>query len=80
MRFQRQKKVAILKDVTNTNNGKNKQTTTFEMIRKPTIERIFPPLSVVKENLPVEDEELTSNFTDSEADFDVICVVSILPI
>lgn len=28
----------------------------------------------------MEDEEMTSNFTDSEADFDVICVVSILPI
>jgi len=50
------------------------------MIRKSATERIFPPLSVVKENLPVEDEELTSNITHSEADFDVICVVSILPI
>jgi len=54
-------------DVTNTNKGKNNEATTFEMMRKPAIERIFPPLSIVKKNLPVEDEELTSNFTDSEA-------------
>ncbi|KEH33480.1 hypothetical protein MTR_3g040270 [Medicago truncatula] len=53
---------------------------TFKMFRKPATERIFPPLLVVKENLPVEGEELTSNFTNSEASFDVICVVSILPI
>jgi len=50
------------------------------MVRKPATERIFPPLSVVKENPPKDDDEMTSNFTSSEADFDVICVVSILPI
>jgi len=63
-RFQRQKKADALKDVTNTDKGKSKQMATFEMIRKPATERIFPPLSIVKENLPVEDEELTSNFID----------------
>jgi len=54
-RFQRQKKDGALKYVTNTNTGKNKQVATFEMIRKPSTERIFPPLSIVKENLPLED-------------------------
>ena len=68
-----------MKDVTNTGKGKNKEAATFEMIRKPTIERIFHPLSVVKKNLPFKDEELTLNLIDSEASFDVICVVSILP-
>jgi len=53
---------------------------TFEVIRKPATERIFPPLSVAKENLAKDDEEMTSNFNSSEADFDVICLVSILPV
>jgi len=79
-RFQRLRKVDALKDVTNTDKGKNKQTATFQMFRKPTTERIFPPLSVVKENLPVEDEKLTLTFSESEASFDVICVASILSI
>lgn len=48
------------------------------MFRKLVTKRIFPTLSIVKESLPVEDGELTSNFTDSEPSFDVICIVSIL--
>jgi len=77
-RFQRQKKVDALKNITNTEKGKEKQVATFEMVRKPATERISPPLSVVKENLTKNDDEMTSNITSSEADFDVICVVSIL--
>jgi len=51
------------------------------MARKPATERIFPPLLVVMEGLTVEDEEITSNFSEFKPDFDVICnVVSILPI
>jgi len=50
------------------------------MMRKPTIEIIFPPLSAVKDNLTKDDDEMTSNFTSSKADFDAICVVSILPV
>jgi len=49
-------------------------------MRKPATERIIPPLSVVKENLAKDDDKMTSNFNSSEADFDVICVVSILPV
>jgi len=50
------------------------------MVRKPATERISPP-AVVKENLPKEDEEITSNFSDFELDFDVICnVVLVLPV
>ena len=79
-RFQRQKKADALKDVTYTGEGKNKEAATIEMMRKPAIERIFPPLPIIKKNLPLEDEELTSNFTQSKASFNVICVVSILQI
>ncbi|KEH19815.1 hypothetical protein MTR_8g468860 [Medicago truncatula] len=50
------------------------------MVRKPATERIYPPLSVVKEDLAKDDVEMTSNFTSSEADFDVICALSILPV
>jgi len=50
------------------------------MFRKPATERIFPPLSVVKKGLSIEDGELTSNFTDYEASLNIILVVSMLPI
>jgi len=73
-------KANALKDVTNTEKGKEKQLATFEMVRKPATERIFLPLSVVKEDLAKDDDEMMSNFTGSEVDFDIICVVSILPI
>ena len=69
-----------MKDITNIEKGKEKQVATFEMVRKPATGRIFPPLFVVKENLTKIDDEMTSNFTSSEADFDVICVVSILAV
>jgi len=79
-RFQRQKKDDVLKDINNTEKGKEKQVAAFEVTRNPATERIFPPLYVVKENFTKEDDEMTSNFNNSEADFDVICVVSILPV
>ena len=83
-RFQRQKKVDAQKDVTNVNKnadkGKNQGPAVFDMFRKPATERIFPPLSVVKKGLSIEDGELTSNFTDYEASLNIILVVSMLPI
>jgi len=65
-RYQRQKKAGALKDVTNTGKDKGKQVEVFEMVKKPATEIIFPPLSVVKKDLPKEDDEMTSNFADSE--------------
>jgi len=51
----------------------------FEMVKKPATERILPPLSDIKKDLPKEDEELTSNFSDSEPNLDIDCnVVSVL--
>ena len=82
-RFQRQKKADALKDVTNVNKnadkGKNQEQTIFDTLRNHDIERIFPPLSVVKKGLSIEDEELTSNFTDFEVSLNIILVVSMLP-
>lgn len=82
--FQRQKKADALKDVTNvnknSNKGKNQEPAVFDMFRKPATKRVFPPLSVVKKGLSVEDEELTSNFIDFEACLNIILVVSILRI
>ena len=53
----------------------------FSKWKKPATERIFPPLSIIKKDLPREDEEVTSNFIDSEPSFDIMCnVVSVLPI
>jgi hypothetical protein len=73
-----------LKDVTDANKnadkGKNQERAIFDAFKKLATERIFPPLSVVKKGLSVEDEELTSNFTDSEASLNIILVVSMLPI
>jgi len=73
-----------LKDVSNieknVDKGKSQEPTFFDTFRKPATERIFPSLSVVKKGLLVEDEELTSNFTDSEASLNIILLVSMLPI
>jgi len=83
-RFQRQKKVDALKDVTNSNKnadkGNNEGQATFDTFRKPATERIFPPLLVVKKGLSVKDEELTLNFTNSEASLNIILIISMLPI
>jgi len=82
-RFQRHKKNDAFKDVSNieknVDRGKSQEPTFFDAFRKLATERIFPPLSVVKKGLSVEDEELTSNFTDSEASLNIILVVSMLP-
>lgn len=77
-RLQRHKKADVLKDITNTR--KEKQLVDFEVIRKPTTKRIFPHLSVIKENFTKEGDDMTSNFNSSEPDFDVICVVSIIQV
>jgi len=70
-----------LKDITNVNNNKGKQAAVFEMVKKPATERIFPPLEEIKKDLPNEDDEMTSNFTESEPSIDVACnVVSVLPV
>jgi len=69
-----------LKNITNVEKGKKRQVATFEIVRKPATERIFPPLSVVKENLTKDDDEMTSIFNSSKDDFDVICPVSILQV
>ena len=83
-RFQRQKKSDALKDVLNTrknvDRGKNKEPILFDAFRKPATERIFHALSVVKEGLSIEDEELTLNFTDSEASLNITLVILMLPI
>jgi len=79
-RFQRQKKADVLKKITNTEKGKEEQVATFVLIRNPATKRIFPPLFVVKENLEKDDDEMTLNFNSFEADFDVICLLSILPV
>jgi len=65
-----------LKDVTNTKKGKEKQVATFEMVRKPAIERIFPPLSVVKGDLAKDDDEITSNFTKMISTSSALCQFS----
>lgn len=55
-RYQRQKKAEALRDVTNAGKVKGKQVAIFEMVKKPATERIFPPLSAIKKDLPKEDE------------------------
>ncbi|XP_039686971.1 uncharacterized protein [Medicago truncatula] len=80
-RYQRQKKATTLQDITNVDKGKGKQKVVFEMVKKPTTERILPPLSILKKDHPKEDEEMTSNFTGSDPSLDIVCnVVSILPV
>jgi hypothetical protein len=80
-RYQCQKKVSALKDVTNVEKMEKKQETVFEMVKRPATERIFPPLSILKEDLPKEDEEMTSNFSESDPSLDIVCnVVSVLQV
>ena len=80
-RYQRQKKVGALKDMTNIGKDKGKQVAVFKMVKKPATERIFPSLLAIKRDLPKEGEETTSNFSDSEPSFDIISnVVSIVPV
>jgi len=80
-RYQRQKKASALRDITNVDNNKGKQVAVFEMVKKPATERIFPPLAVIKKNLPKEDEEMTSNFIESKPSLDIMCnVVSVLQV
>jgi len=69
-----------LKDVTNVDKGEGKRETNFEKVKRPAIERTFPPLTTLKEDFLEEDEELTSNFSESDPSFDLVCVVSVLPI
>jgi hypothetical protein len=50
-------------------------------LKKPPTERIFPPLPALKKDLPKEDEEMTSNFSESDTSLDIVCnVVSVLPV
>ena len=80
-RYQRQKKEDALKDITNVGKTKGKQVAVFKMVKKPATERIFPLLSTIKKDLPKEDEEMTSNFSNSEPSLDIVCnVLSILPV
>jgi len=79
-RHQRQKKANALKEITNVSKGEGKQEVVFKMVKRPAIERIFPPLPMLEKNCPEEDEEMTSNFSGSDPSFDVVCVVSVLPI
>jgi len=79
-RFQRQKKANALKEITNVDKGERKQEVVFEMVKRPATERIFPPFPTLKKDCPEEDEELTSNFSESDPSFDLVCVVSVLPI
>jgi len=80
-RYQRQKKASALKYITNVSKDVEKQAAVFEIVKKPATERIFPPLSTLKKYLPKEDEEMTSNFSDSEPSLDIVCnVVSIIPV
>jgi len=49
------------------------------IVKRPATEMIFRPLSTIKKDLPREDEEVTSNFTESEPSLDIMCnVVSVL--
>jgi len=79
-RYQRQKQANALKDVTNVDKGEGKQETVFEMVKRPATKSIFPPLPTLKKDCPEENKELTSNFSESDPSFDLVCVVSVLPI
>jgi len=78
--YQHQKKVNALKEITNVGKKEGKQEAVFEMVKRPATERIFPPLPMLEKFFPEEDDEMTSNFSGSDPSFDVICVVSVLPI
>ena len=73
-RYQRQKKVNALKEITNVGKREGKREAVFEMVKRLDTERIFPPLPALEKNCPVEDDAMTSNFSGSEPSFDVICV------
>lgn len=78
-RYQHQKKAGALQDITNVDKGKGKQEIIFEMVKKSATERILPPLPTLKKDPPKEDEEMTSNFSESDLSLDIICnVVSVL--
>jgi len=51
-RYQRQKNASALRDVTNVDSNKGKHVAVFEIVKKPSTKRIFPPLSVIKKDLP----------------------------
>ena len=72
-RVSTQKKADALKD-------EGKQETIFEMVKRPNTERIFPPLPTLTKFFLEEDEELASNFSEFDPSFDLVCVVSVLPI
>jgi len=76
-RYQRQKKANALKDVTKFDKGEGKQEAVFEMVKRPATERIFPPFPTLKKDCPKEDEELTSNFYESDPSFDLVLVLPI---
>jgi len=70
-----------LKNITNVDNDKGKQPAVFEMVKRPATERTFPPLSTIKKDFLREDEEVTSNFTESEPSLDIMCnFVSVLSV
>jgi len=69
-----------LKEITNVGKKEGKQEAVFDMVKRPATERINPPLCTLEKSFPEEDDEMTSNFSGSEPSFDVICVVSVLPI
>jgi len=79
-RYQRHKKVNALKEITNVGREEGKQEAVFKMVKRPATERIFPPLPILEKNCLEDDDEMTSNFSGSDPSFDVICVVSMLPI
>jgi hypothetical protein len=50
-------------------------------LKKPPTERIFPPLPALKKDLPKEDKEMTSNFSEFDTSLNIVCnVVSVLPV
>jgi len=55
-RYQRHKKVNALKEITNVGKREGKQEVVFEMVKRPTTERIFPPLPALGKNCLVEDD------------------------
>jgi len=49
------------------------------MVKRPATERIFSPLPTLKKDLPKEDEEMTSIFSESDLSLNIVCnVVSVL--
>ena len=80
-RYQRQKKANVSKGAADVGKARGKQVAVFEMVKKPATEKKFPLLSTIMKDLPTEDEEMTSNFSDSGHSLDIVCnVVSIFPV